>query len=124
MPGTTEWRMAARMLMLAGALGAGMSLAGCSGQGSGDAPSEDQSSAMTESADTENQLVTLSVDGMTCEGCVYSVRQTIAKIDGVNACDVSLEEKSASVQVADASVVPNILKAFDESSYTVTSAAN
>lgn len=106
------------MLTLGACLGITAALGGCTGQDSADA------TAAANVADAEGQLVELSVEGMTCGGCAHSVRQMIAKVDGVNACEVSLENKSASVRVNDESIVPRILGAFEETSYKVATKAN
>ena len=39
----------------------------------------------------------LSVDGMTCDGCVNSVKQALEKVDGVQAANVDLKSESAVV---------------------------
>lgn len=43
------------------------------------------------------ETVTLKIDGMTCGGCVNSVRKVIAALNGVNSVDVSLEHAQATV---------------------------
>lgn len=48
------------------------------------------------------ETVTLNIGGMTCMGCVNSVRKVLAAIDGVQSVDVSLERAVATV-VYDAS---------------------
>ncbi len=48
------------------------------------------------------ETIVLRVGGMTCGGCVNSVRKVLAAIDGVNKVDVSLERAQATV-VYDAS---------------------
>lgn len=46
-----------------------------------------------------NKLVksTFTVKGMTCQGCVNTVKNVIEKIDGVNKSDVNLETGEATV---------------------------
>jgi len=39
----------------------------------------------------------LSVDGMTCNGCVKSVKTALEKVDGVESAKVDLESNSAEV---------------------------
>jgi len=41
--------------------------------------------------------VTLGISGMTCGGCVKSVTNVLAALDGVTKADVSLEKKCAVV---------------------------
>ena len=49
----------------------------------------------------EEQTVTLEVNGMTCASCPYIVKQTLTKVDGVTAVDVSFAEKLAVVTYDD-----------------------
>jgi copper chaperone len=46
----------------------------------------------------------LSVKGMTCNGCVNSVRKRLERLPGVESVAVSLEEKSAEVEHDEAQV--------------------
>jgi mercuric ion binding protein len=48
------------------------------------------------------QTVILSVKNMTCASCPYIVKQSLTRVDGVKAVNVSLEEKKAVVQYDDA----------------------
>jgi len=43
------------------------------------------------------ETVTLKIDGMTCGGCVNSVRKVITALNGVHSVDVSLEHAQATV---------------------------
>ena len=43
------------------------------------------------------ETATLKVNGMTCTGCVNSVRKVLAAIDGVQSAEVSLEKGEATV---------------------------
>lgn len=40
----------------------------------------------------------LKIEGMTCTGCVNSVKNVLQKIPGVKSADVSLEQNQATVQ--------------------------
>jgi len=40
----------------------------------------------------------IKIEGMTCGGCVNSVKNVLQKIPGVSSVDVSLEQGSAKVQ--------------------------
>ncbi|XP_058569969.1 copper-transporting ATPase 1 isoform X4 [Neofelis nebulosa] len=42
-------------------------------------------------------LVTISVEGMTCGSCVWTIEQQIGKLNGVHLIKVSLEEKNATI---------------------------
>ncbi|RMH13106.1 MAG: heavy-metal-associated domain-containing protein [Gemmatimonadetes bacterium] len=44
---------------------------------------------------------TLTVRGMTCEGCVKSVTRVLERVEGVNAVEVSLDEGSARITARD-----------------------
>jgi mercuric ion binding protein len=48
------------------------------------------------------QTVTLAVKNMTCFSCPYIVKQSLTRVDGVKAVDVSLEEEKAVIQYDDA----------------------
>lgn len=41
--------------------------------------------------------VTISVEGMTCSSCVWTIEQQIGKLNGVHHIKVSLEEKNATI---------------------------
>ena len=43
------------------------------------------------------QTTTIKVEGMTCGGCVASVKRVLQGLDGVNEVDVSLDRKEARV---------------------------
>jgi len=43
------------------------------------------------------ETVTLKIAGMTCGGCVNSVRRVVTALSGVNAVDVSLERAEATI---------------------------
>lgn len=43
------------------------------------------------------QTENIKVDGMTCMGCVNSVKSVLEKIPGVHSADVSLEQKQVTV---------------------------
>ena len=43
------------------------------------------------------ETATISIKGMTCGGCVSSVRKVLAGVEGVDKVDVSLERAQATV---------------------------
>lgn len=60
------------------------------------------------------ETVTLKVTGMTCMGCVSSVKRVLTGLDGVKAVDVSLDKAQATVQYDAAQANPAQLKAAIE----------
>lgn len=66
---------------------------------------------------------TLSIAGMTCEGCAAHIEAELAKVPGVLSVSVSYKSGRAVVE-ADPSVTEEVLrKAVEEAGYTVESAA-
>lgn len=53
------------------------------------------------------QTEIIKIKGMTCMGCVNSVKNVLEKIPGVNGADVSLEQKQAVIQYDAATTSPN-----------------
>ncbi len=49
----------------------------------------------------DERIVTLAVDNLFCVTCPYIVKQTLARIDGVSAVEVSYREKTAVVTFDD-----------------------
>lgn len=65
--------------------------------------------------------MTLNIQGMTCGGCVNSVKRALANLPGVNQTDVSLEKGQATVDYDPAKVSPDQLKtAIEDAGYDVT----
>lgn len=60
------------------------------------------------------ETVKLTVSGMTCQGCVRSVKRVLEDIPGVVAADVSLEHGEARVDFDPARASPMQLKAAVE----------
>lgn len=46
-------------------------------------------------SDATQKLVVLQIQGMTCEGCVQTVRQALLATPGVTDAEVSLDSKQA-----------------------------
>ena len=46
----------------------------------------------------DNVLIKISVEGMSCLSCVAKVRKTLSDLDGIDEVNVSLENKSATIQ--------------------------
>jgi len=55
------------------------------------------------------ETITLKVGGMTCQGCVRSVRKVLEGVPGVEQVDVSLEQGEATVRFDPASADPTRL---------------
>ena len=53
---------------------------------------------LEEGQEDSSQEATISVEGMTCGGCVATVEAALADVDGVRSGDVSLEKEEAVVQ--------------------------
>ncbi len=61
------------------------------------------------------ETTVLKVNGMTCMGCVASVKKALMAIRGVKTVDVSLDEKQATVAYDEAAAQPAQFKAAIES---------
>lgn len=67
------------------------------------------------------QTVTLSVPGMTCAACPFTVKQALSKVKGVNKADVSFEKKQAVVSFDDAKTnIQALTKATADAGYPST----
>lgn len=68
------------------------------------------------------QTEVIKVKGMTCMGCVNSVKNVLEKIPGVSNADVSLEQKQVTVQYDAATTNANQFKeAIEEAGFEVVS---
>jgi copper chaperone len=68
------------------------------------------------------QSITLNVKGMTCMGCVRSVKNVVEPIGGVEAVDVSLEKGEVTVQYDPAQAkVDQFKTAIEDAGYDVVS---
>ena len=66
--------------------------------------------------------IQLSVTGMTCGGCVNSVKKVLAALPGVQNVDVTLEPGQANVEYDPAKIVPAaMIQAVIDAGYGVTS---
>lgn len=48
--------------------------------------------------------IKLKVTGMSCPGCVTSVRETLLSIKGIDAADIDIESNTATVKTTDDNV--------------------
>ena len=76
------------------------------------------SKAATNTADIK-KTVHLKVDGMTCGGCVSAIVNKVDTLDGVVSCDVSLENRSATVALSDPKAATTVEDAIRKLGYTV-----
>ena len=67
----------------------------------------------------ESETIILGVEGMHCDGCVNAVTTKVSKVDGVDSCDVSLEDGTATV-IADPASFDAVQAAIARLGYTVT----
>jgi copper chaperone len=66
------------------------------------------------------ETTVLRISGMTCGGCVASVKRVLQDIDGVRAVDVSLERAQATVEYDPARTQPaRFRSAIEEAGYDV-----
>jgi copper chaperone len=56
------------------------------------------------------QTEVIKVEGMTCMGCVNSVKNVLEKIPGVDSANVSLEQKQVTIQYDAATTKPSQFK--------------
>ncbi|WP_018150466.1 heavy-metal-associated domain-containing protein [Leeia oryzae] len=64
--------------------------------------------------------VTLKIEGMTCGGCVASVKRVLEAEAGVSAVVVSLEKKQADLQLdTAANSVEHLVSAIEDAGYDV-----
>jgi mercuric ion binding protein len=67
------------------------------------------------------QTVTLSVPGMTCAACPFTVKKALTKVDGVQKVEVSYERLEAVVTFDDArTTVEALTKATENAGYPST----
>ncbi|MGQ3053265.1 MAG: mercury resistance system periplasmic binding protein MerP [Roseateles sp.] len=77
--------------------------------------------AFTAPAWATPQTVTLSVPGMTCAACPFTVKQALGKVNGVSRADVSYEKKQAVVSFDDAKTsIQAVIKATADAGFPST----
>jgi len=52
--------------------------------------------------------ITLTINGMKCQGCVNSVKETLSGINGLKSVNVDLNNKKAAIECDD-SIKPEVL---------------
>ncbi len=79
------------------------------------------SSALITPAWAATQTVTLSVSGMTCAACPFTVKKALTKVDGVQKVEVSYEKLAAVVTFDDTRTTAEALtKAIENAGYPST----
>jgi mercuric ion binding protein len=74
--------------------------------------------AIVASASAARQSVTLSVPGMTCAACPFTVKKALSKVDGVSEIDVSYEKREAIVTFDDTRTsLQQLTKATENAGY-------
>lgn len=67
----------------------------------------------------EPLTVHYTVDGMHCDGCVAAITGKVTAIEGVTACTVNLEGRSADVTVNDPALAPKVREAIERLGYRI-----
>lgn len=70
-------------------------------------------------ADSNNQPVVLSVNGMMCHHCTGTVKKVLEAIPGVSAVEVSLEDKTASFKLEEPATIEQCKEAITKAGYEV-----
>ncbi len=65
------------------------------------------------------KMITLSIAGMTCQGCANTVTAALAGVEGVRRADVSLEQKRARLVLEDAGSAVALVAAAKRAGYDV-----
>ncbi len=61
--------------------------------------------------------ITLSIAGMSCQGCANTVKGALAGVEGVRRADVSLEQRRARLVLEDAGSVDALITAAQRAGY-------
>jgi copper chaperone CopZ len=90
---------------------------GCRREG-GETANTPAATAPVANEEIQPMVLHFDVTGMHCEGCVKAITTAVSNLDGVTACEVSLEEKSATVTVTDSSLAETIIQTINGLNYT------
>lgn len=121
-------------LVFCGALFLLLLAAACSGDSEASPPSQGSVATRASSAAeatrahgeaTTTSVVTLNIEGMTCEACEGAIRKAVERIDGVRSCTVSHKEKVARIELEPGKKVDESLlaKAITDLGYQVVGEA-
>ncbi len=61
--------------------------------------------------------ITLSIAGMSCQGCANTVKGALAGVEGVRRADVSFQQEQARLVLDDAGSVDDLVSAVKEAGY-------
>ena len=68
----------------------------------------------------ESESIRIGISGMTCQGCVASVKRVLENIDGVQRADVTLEPSQAKVDYVPGRVnAAKLHSAIEDAGYEV-----
>lgn len=70
------------------------------------------------------QIVTLNVEGMSCEHCSGMVQKTLENIEGLSNISVDLERKKASFMTKDNLLIEKAVEATINAGYRASKVAN
>lgn len=65
------------------------------------------------------EKVTIKIEGMSCMGCVKSVKSALEAISGVKSVEVSLENSNAIVELDSGVDIKTLEKAVDDAGFEV-----
>lgn len=66
------------------------------------------------------EKIIFNVEGMSCEHCVKSVKGALGELDGVKSVEVSLEEKTVTIEYdKDSVTVEDMKNAIEDQGYDV-----
>lgn len=65
------------------------------------------------------EKVTINVEGMSCSHCVAAVTKALDALDGVSKVEVSLEDKTATVEYEAPATVAAMKEAIEDQGYDV-----
>lgn len=68
----------------------------------------------------KQQVIKLSIKGMTCDGCAAHVKQAVEEIQGVNTAQVSYSDANALIVTGGTVQSELLIKAVEEAGYSVT----
>jgi copper chaperone CopZ len=78
----------------------------------------------TPPAPVEPVVLRYDVEGMHCEGCVAAIQRKVMRVEGVSACEVSLEEHEATITISDPARAAELTEAIEAAirgmNYTIT----
>lgn len=77
-----------------------------------------------EAISTPEEIVSIKIEGMTCEHCVKAVAKALSAIDGITVQSVSLEDGVAKVSVQEGFDTEKLRNAVTEQGYKVVNMLN